>query len=170
MEPVCLGKGWQRNQKLKGNFGGGGGNGIKEEEQTTWNRRDVSARLQFSCAVVSDSATPWTRARQTSLSITNSGSPPKPMSIGSVIPSNRLILCGPLLLLPSLFPSIRVFSNESARLRETEMGTVTWTRCSNSLPALKKEALKWQVILDFHGEFARKMAEFSFKIEKMKFS
>ena len=53
-------------------------------------------------------------ARQASLSITNSQSPPKPMSIESVMPSNHLILCRPLLLLPSIFPSIRVFSNESA--------------------------------------------------------
>ena len=55
-------------------------------------------------------ATPWTAARQASLSITNSRSPPKPMSIESVMPSNHLILCRPLLLLPSVFPSIRVFS------------------------------------------------------------
>ena len=58
-------------------------------------------------------ATPWTAARQASLSITNSKSPPKPMSIESVMPSNHLILYRPLLLLPSIFPSIRVFSNES---------------------------------------------------------
>ena len=56
----------------------------------------------------------WTAARQASLSITNSWSPPKPMSIVSVMPSNHLILCCPLLLLPSIFPSIRVFSDESA--------------------------------------------------------
>ena len=59
-------------------------------------------------------ATPWTTAHQACLSITNSQSPPKPMSIKSVMPSNHLILCRPLLLLPSIFPSIRVFSNESA--------------------------------------------------------
>ena len=58
--------------------------------------------------------TPWTAACQASLSITNSRSPPKPMSIESVMPSSHLILCRPLLLLPSIFPSIRVFSNESA--------------------------------------------------------
>ena len=58
--------------------------------------------------------TPWTAALQASLSITNSQSPPKSMSIESVMPSNHLILCRPLLLLPSVFPSIRVFSNESA--------------------------------------------------------
>ena len=59
-------------------------------------------------------ATPWTTARQASLSITNSRSSPKPMSIESVMTSNHLILCHPLLLWPSIFPSIRVFSNESA--------------------------------------------------------
>ena len=58
--------------------------------------------------------TPWTAARQASLSITNSRSLPKLMSIESVMPSNHLILCHPLLLLPSIFPSIRVFSNELA--------------------------------------------------------
>ena len=58
-------------------------------------------------------ATPWTAARQASLSITNSQSLFKLMSIELVIPSNHLILCHPLLLLPSIFPSIRVFSNES---------------------------------------------------------
>ena len=60
------------------------------------------------------SATSRAAARQASLSITNCRSPPKPMSIESVMPSNHLILCCPLLLLPSIFPSIRVFSNESA--------------------------------------------------------
>jgi len=58
-------------------------------------------------------ASPWTAARQASLSITNSWSLLKLMSIKSVMPSNHLILCRPLLLLPSVFPSIRVFSNES---------------------------------------------------------
>ena len=55
----------------------------------------------------------WTAARQASLAITNSQSLLKLMSIESVMPSNHLILCHPLLLLPSMFPSIRVFSNES---------------------------------------------------------
>ena len=58
-------------------------------------------------------ATPWTEARQVSLSITNSQSLLKLMSIKSVMPSNHLNLCHPLLLLPSIFPSIRVFSSES---------------------------------------------------------
>ena len=58
--------------------------------------------------------TPWTAECQASLSITNSHSSPKLMSIESVMPSNHLILCRPLLLLPSIFPNIKVFSNESA--------------------------------------------------------
>ena len=58
--------------------------------------------------------TPWTRAHQASLSITNSWSPHKPMSIELMMPSNHFILCRPLLLLPSIFPSIRAFSNKSA--------------------------------------------------------
>ena len=69
--------------------------------------------FQFSCSVMSDSVTLCTSACQASLSITNSWSLLKLMSIELVMPSNRLILCHPLLLLPSIFPSIRVFSNES---------------------------------------------------------
>ena len=67
--------------------------------------------VQFSCSVVSD---PMDTASQASLSITNSRSLLKLMSIESVMPSNHLILCCPLLLPSSIFPSIRVFSNESA--------------------------------------------------------
>ena len=70
-----------------------------------------SSILSLSCVRLF--ATPWTTARQASLSITNSQSLPKLMFIESVMPSNHLILCRPLLLLPSIFPSIRVFSNES---------------------------------------------------------
>ena len=66
--------------------------------------------VQFSLSVF---ATPWTAACQASLSITNSRSLLRLMSVESVMPSNHLILCCPLLLRPSIFPSIRVFSNES---------------------------------------------------------
>ena len=59
--------------------------------------------------------TPWTAAREDSLSITNSRSLPKLMTIEMLMPSNHLILCRPLLLLPSIFPSIRVFANELAK-------------------------------------------------------
>ena len=81
-------------------------------------QRSSAAKIQFS-SVQSLSrvrlfATPWTAASQASLSITNSRSLPKLMSIESVMPSNHIILCRPLLLLPSNFPRISVFSNESA--------------------------------------------------------
>ena len=69
--------------------------------------------VQFSHSVLSDSATPWTVACQASLSITNSWSLLKLMSIKSVMPSNHLILCLPFLLLPLILPTIGVFSNES---------------------------------------------------------
>ena len=69
-----------------------------------------SKSVQFSLSVVSDSATPWTAAHQASLFITNSWSLLILISIESVMPSNHLILCHPLLLPPSIFPSIRVFS------------------------------------------------------------
>ena len=72
---------------------------------------EFSSVQSLSCVLLF--ATPWTSACQASLSITNSPSLPKPMSIESVMPSNYLILCHPLLLLPSIFPSIRIFSNES---------------------------------------------------------
>ena len=82
-----------------------------------WNTFDLWHHIQFS-SVQSLShvrlfATPWTAALQASLSITNSQRSPKPMSIESVMPSSHLILCRPLLLLPPIPPSIRVFSNES---------------------------------------------------------
>ena len=69
---------------------------------------------QFSRSVMSNSLTPWTVACQASLSFANYWSLLKLMCIESVMPSNHLILCRPLLLLPSIFPSIRVFSNESS--------------------------------------------------------
>ena len=72
-----------------------------------------SLLLLFSCQVMSDSAIPWTAVCQASLSLTVSQSLPKFMSIASVMPSNHLTLCHPLLLLPSIFPSNQVFSNES---------------------------------------------------------
>ena len=73
---------------------------------------EIFSSVQFSHSVVSDSVTPWITARQASLSITNSRSSLKLMAI-EVMPSSHLILCHPLLLLPQIPPSIRVFSNES---------------------------------------------------------
>ena len=87
---------------------------------------------------MSNSAIPRTAACQASLSITNSRSSPKPMSIASVMPSIHLILCHPLLLLPSIFPSIRVFSNQSAlRIRWPKY----WSFSFNISPFNKHPAL-----------------------------
>ena len=90
-------------------------------------------RAVFSPSVLSDSATPWTRAHQASLSFTVSWSLLKLMSIELVMPSNHLILCHPLLLLPSVFSRIRVFSNESALcIRWPKFWSFCFTiRCSN---------------------------------------
>ena len=74
---------------------------------------NVFSSVQSTLSAVSDSVNPWTAACQASLSITNSRSLLKLMSIKSVMPSNHLILCCPLLLLPLILPSIRVFSSES---------------------------------------------------------
>ena len=78
----------------------------------SWMSQSVSSVQLLSCVWLF--ATPWTATRQASLSITNSRSLLKLMFIESMMPSNHLILCHPLLLPPSIFPSIRVFSNESA--------------------------------------------------------
>ena len=94
-------------------------------------------------------ATPWTAACQASLSITNARSPPKPMSIVSVMPSNHLILCCPLLLLPSIFPSIRVFSNESAlRIRWPKYWSFYFNNSlSNEHPGLISFRMDWLDLL-----------------------
>ena len=73
----------------------------------------IHCSVQFSCSVMSDSATIWTAACQASLYITNSWSLLKLMSVELAMPSNHLILCLPFLLPYSIFPSIRVFSNKS---------------------------------------------------------
>ena len=89
---------------------------LAEDKGCTCARKKVinlSGLAQFSHSVVSDSVTPWTAAGQPSLSITNSQSLLKLMSIESVMSSNHPILCCSLLFLPSIFPSIRAFSSES---------------------------------------------------------
>ena len=97
--------------------------------------------------------TPWTAAHQASLSITNSHSLLKLMSIESVMPSKHLILCGPLLLLPSIFPSIRVFFNDSVIC-------VKWPKYwsfsfsispSNEYSGLISFRIDWLDLLAVHG-------------------
>ena len=99
--------------------------------------------------------TPWTAARQASQSITNSQSPPKPMSIGSVMPSNHFILCHPFLLLPSIFPSIRVFSNKSALLmRWPKYWSFSFNiSVSNEHPGLISFRMDWLDLLVVQGTF-----------------
>ena len=97
--------------------------------------------------------TPWTAAHQASLSITNCQSLSKPMSIESVMPSNHLILCRPLLLLPSIFLSIRVFSNESAlHMRWPKYWSFSFSISpSNEHPGLICFRMDWLDLLAVHG-------------------
>ena len=97
-------------------------------------------------------ATPWTTARQASLSITNSRSLLKLMSIEPVMPYNHLILCHPLLL-PSIFPSIRVFSNESAlRIRWPKYWSFSFSiSSSNEHPGLISFRMDWLGLLAVQG-------------------
>ena len=94
-------------------------------------------------------ATPWIAACQASLSITNSQSSPKLMSIKSVIPSSHLILCRPLFLLPSIPPSIRVFSNESTlHMRWPKYWTFSFSISpSNEHPGLISFRMDWLDLL-----------------------
>ena len=98
---------------------------------------------------------PWTAARQASLTITNSRSPPKPMSIDSVMPSNHLILCHPLLFLPSIFPNIRVFSNESALcIRWPKYWSFNFSIIpSKEHPGLISFRMDWLDLLAVQGNF-----------------
>ena len=111
--------------------------------------------VQFSCLVVSDSLRPHEShtARQASLSITNSRSFPKPMSIESVMPSNHFIFCRSLLLLPSIPPSIRVFSNGSTlRMRWPKYWSFSFSISpSNEHPGLISFRIDWLDLLAVQG-------------------
>ena len=98
-------------------------------------------------------ATPWIAAHQASLSITNSWSLPKPMSTESVMPSNHLILCRPFFLLPSIFPSITVFSNESAlRMRWSKYWSFSFNISpSKEHPGLISFRMDWLDLLAVQG-------------------
>ena len=97
--------------------------------------------------------TPWTAAREASLSITNSQSPHKLMSTELVMPSNRLIFCCPLLHLPSIFPSIRVFSDESAlSIRWPKYWSFSFNISpSNKHPGLMSFRMDWLDLLAVQG-------------------
>ena len=104
-------------------------------------------------SAVSDSATPWTAAPQASLSVTSSRSPPRPTSIESAMPSSHLILCRPLLLLPPIPPSIRVYSNESTLcMRWTKYWSFSFSISpSNEHPGLISLRMDWLGLLAVQG-------------------
>ena len=119
--------------------------------KNTCYKRSVQSVQSLSC--VRFFVTPWTAKRQASLSITNSWSSPKPTSIESVMTSNHLIVCHPLLFLPWIFASIRVFSSESALY-------VRWPKCwsfsfnispSNEYPGLISSRMDWLDLLAVQG-------------------
>ena len=123
-----------------------------------WAQKELtSTSVQFSSvqslSCVRLFAAPWTAAHQASLSITNSWSPPKLMSIESVIPSNHLILCCPLLLSLSIFPSIRVFLNESAlHIRWPKYWSLSFNISpSNEHPGLISFRIDWFDLLQPKG-------------------
>ena len=114
-------------------------------------------------------ATPWTALCQASLSTTNSWSWPKLMSIELVMPSNHLMLCRPLLLLPSIFPSIRVFSNESALC-------IRWPKDwsfrfnispSNEHPGLISFRVDWLDLLAVQGTLKNLLQHYSLKTSSL---
>ena len=109
--------------------------------------------------------TPWTVARQASLSITNSWSLLKLMSIELVIPSNHLILCHPLLFLPSIFPSIGVFSNESALcIRWPKYWSFSFNITpSNEHPGLISSRMDWLDLLAVQGTLKSLLQHHSWK-------
>ena len=110
-----------------------------------------TSSVQFSCSVMSDSLQP--HELQASLSITNSRSLSKLMSIESAMPSNHLILCRPLLLLPSVFPNIRAFSDESAlRIRWPKYWSLSFNiSTSNEHPGLISFRMDWLDLLAVQG-------------------
>ena len=110
-------------------------------------------------------ATPWTAARQASLSITNSQSLLKLMSIESVMPSNHLTLCHPLLLLPSIFPSIGVFSNKSVlHIRWPKYWSFSFSiRPSNKYSGPISFRMDWMDLLAVQGTLKSLLQHYSSK-------
>ena len=119
-----------------------------------WYGRILNVSVLFSRSVVSDSLRPpWTATHQASLSLTNSQSLFKLMSIVSEMPSNHLILCYPLLLLPSIFPSISMFSNESVlRISWPKYWSFSFSISpSNEYSGLISFRMKWLDLLAVQG-------------------
>ena len=128
--------------------------------------------VQFSCSVMSDSVTPWTALHQAFLSITSSWGLLKLMSVELVMPSNHVFLCHPLLLLPSVFPSIRVFSNESALCMR---GPKYWSFSfnispSNEHPELISFRMDWLDLLAVQGILKGLLQHHSYKASILQYS
>ena len=121
---------------------------------------------------MSDSVTPWTAADQASLSITNSRSLPQLMAIESVMPSNHLILCHPLLLLPSIVPSIRVFSNQSVlHIRWPKYWNFSFSISpSNEHPGLISFRMDWLDLLAVQGTLKSLLQHHSLKASILRHS
>ena len=121
-------------------------------EQSSWLRLLSSVQFGQLLSRVQLIETPWTAARQASLSVTNSQSLLKHMSIELVMPSNHLILCRSLLLLPSIFPSIRAFSNESVlRIRGPKDWSFSFISPSNEYSGLISFRVAWLISLQSKG-------------------
>ena len=117
-------------------------------------------------------ATPWTAGHQASLSITSPQSLLKLMSIESVMPSNHLILCRPLLLPPSIFPSIRVFSNESVfHIRRPKYWSFSFSISpSDEYSGLTSFRIDWVDLLAVHGTLKSPLQHHSSKVKRKRLS
>ena len=150
--------------------------GLRPRELKQSNERG-SARDSFLCSVQSLSrvqlfVTPWTAACQASLSITNSQSLLKLMSTEPMIPSNHLVLCCPLLLLPSIFPSIRVFSNDSIlHIRWPKYWSFSYSISpSNKYSGLMSFRMDWFDLLAVQGTLKRLLQHHSSKASVLQHS
>ena len=147
---------------------------LKTKTEHLVSRNSLKARTFFllcfssvqSLSHVHPFATPWTAAHQASLSITKSQSLLKIMSIESVMPSNHLILCHPLLLLPSIFPSVRVFSNESVfHIRWTKYWSFSFSITpSSEYSGLISLRIVWGDLLAVQGTLKRLFQHCSSKV------
>ena len=129
--------------------------GFKKKQKTELSHGSVQVSSVQSLSRVRLFVTSWTAARQASLSVTNSRSLPKPTSIESVMPSSHLILCRPLLFPPSVLPSIRVFSNESAlHIRWTKYWSFSFSISpSNEHPGPISFRMDWLDLLELWHSF-----------------
>ena len=126
---------------------------------------------QFSCSVRSNSASPWTAAPQASLFITNYQSLLKLMSIKLVMPSNHFILCHPLLFLPSIFPSIRVFSESVPHIRWSKYWSFSFSISpSNEYSGLIFFRMDWLDLLAVQGTLKSLLQHHSSKASILRYS